>query len=62
MDQIIDYAMPLINIERMAKETHALCLQKKYVEAKEVAIHMMSEARILSTVLTIMDEREQERK
>lgn len=55
---LIDYAMPLMNIERMAKEAHDMCLEKRYKEAKEVALRIASEARVLSVTLTIMQEKE----
>lgn len=57
-DVIIDYAMPLMNIERMAKETHLLCLENKYAEARELSLKMASECRVLYVTLQIMQERQ----
>lgn len=55
--ELIDYAMPLMNIERLAKQAHDLCLEKRFKEAREVALKLGSEARVLSVTLMIMDER-----
>lgn len=61
-DDIIDYAMPLMNIERMAKQIHDLCLENKFGEARELTIRMSVEARVLQHVLYLMDEEEERRK
>lgn len=58
-DDLIDYAMPLMNIESMAREIHDLCLAHKYGEAGLVAQVLCVEARILQHVLRIMEEKEQ---
>lgn len=55
---IVDYAMPLMNIERMAKEAHELCLDKNYAAASEVALRLGVEARILTATLAIMQNKE----
>ena len=55
---IVDYAMPLMKIERMAKEAHDLCLQQDYAAASEVALRIGVEARILTAVLAIMQNKE----
>ena len=57
-DDIIDYAMPLMNIERMAKEVYHLCLNNDYPAASEVALRLGAEARILTAVLAIMQNKE----
>lgn len=56
-----DYAMPLMNIESMAKQTHHLCLEGQYGEAQRVAQMLCVEARILQQTLRIMEEKEQQR-
>lgn len=58
-DELIDYAMPLMNIESMAREIHDLCLEHKYGEAELVAQVLCVEVRILQHVLRIMEEKEQ---
>lgn len=57
-NQIVDYAMPLMNIERLAKEAHDLCLSKDYDEAMELALKLGVEARILGASLAIMQGKE----
>ncbi len=57
-EEIIDYAMPLMNIERMVKETHNLCLEGNYEAASEMALRLGAEARILTAVLAIMQNKE----
>lgn len=56
---IIDYAMPLMQIERMAKQAHDLCLTKNYKDARDLAMKMSTECRLLYVTLQIMEEREQ---
>lgn len=56
--EVIDYAMPLMNIERMAKQAHDLCLEKRFAEAREVALKIGSESRVLSVTLILMQEKE----
>ncbi len=51
---IVDYAMPLMKIERMAKDIHNLCLEGKYKEALEINTLLGVEARMLYTTLRIM--------
>lgn len=58
---INDYAMPLMQIERMAKQIHDLCLEYKYEEARHLVQSLCIEGRLLQHVLLIMEEKEQER-
>ena len=58
-NEIVDYAMPLMNIERMAKDIHDMCLRRKFNDAQTVATLLAVEARILVSVLKIMQEREE---
>ena len=55
-DTITDYAMPLITIEKMAKEIHNLCLKHKYEAAREIALQLGAEVKLLQSVLVIMEE------
>lgn len=59
--EIVDYAMPLMNIERLARECHDLCLSKDYEAANELALKIGVEARILSASLAIMQGKETSR-
>ena len=58
-EEIIDYAMPLMNIERMAKEVHDICLRRGYKEAQELTLKLGAEARLLLHTLKIMQEKEE---
>lgn len=58
-DVVTDYAMPLMKIERMAREIHDLCLARKYEEAREVTLQLGVENRILQATLALMHERNQ---
>ena len=51
---LIDYATPLMNIERMAKEVHDMCLHATLAEAEEKALELVAEARILVQTLRLM--------
>jgi hypothetical protein len=55
-DTIIDYAMPLMKVERFAKEIHDLCLDGRYGEAQTRVALLLAEARILQTTLKHMKE------
>jgi hypothetical protein len=57
-DTVIDYAMPLMNIERMSKHIHDLCLDGKYDVAVDEAIKLCAESRILQATLAIMHNKE----
>lgn len=59
-DIITDYAMPLMNIERMVKEIHNLCLDRKYEEARELTLNMGVETRILQATLALLEEKERQ--
>lgn len=57
-DQITDYAAHLIKMERLLKQIHDLCLDKKYLEAIDQTHHLVVEGRILTATLAIMHEKE----
>jgi len=54
IDVVVDYAMPLIKIEQLAKDIHALCLEKEYSVAHEKTAELAAEVRILQASLVIM--------
>ena len=39
-NSIVDYAMPLMVIEKLAKEVHNKCLKHQYKEAQELALKL----------------------
>ena len=55
---VTDYAMPLMEIERMAKAIHDLCLEHKYGQARELTTHLGVETRILQATLALLEEKE----
>ena len=55
---VTDYAMPLIEIERMTKAIHDLCLEHRYGEARELTVHLGVENRILQATLALLEETE----
>lgn len=57
---VTDYAMPLMKIERMAREIHDLCLARKYEKAREITLQLGVENRILQATLALMEEKEKQ--
>lgn len=57
-DEIVDYAMPLMNIEKLAKQVHDRCLNNDYAGAEELVLHLGAEVRILAASLAIMQNKE----
>ena len=55
---VTDYAMPLIEIERMARAIHDLCLERKDGQARELTTHLGVEVRILQATLALLEEKE----
>lgn len=56
MEQIVDYAMPMMVMEKALSKAHDLCLQHKYGEARELALQIATEARLLQQTLRLMEE------
>lgn len=57
-NEITDYAMPLMNIERMAKQVYNHCLEGDLAAAEEVALHMGVEVRVLQATLALVQNKE----
>lgn len=58
--EIIDYAMPLMNIENLMREVHDLCLLRKYDLANDICPKIIVEARMLAASLALMAAKEKE--
>lgn len=56
-DVLIDYATPLMNVERLAKEVHDLCLHSTLHAAEEKALELVTEARVLVQTLRLMQDK-----
>lgn len=54
-EDIIDYAMPMMKIEKLMREIHDLCLKSNYAKAGELCLSIAAEARVLNASLAIMD-------
>lgn len=53
-EKVVDYAMPLMNIERMAAEVYDLCIHRTLSEAEEKAVELIAEARVLLQTLRVL--------
>lgn len=53
---MIDYAKPLINIEYMTRVVSDACLNKDYANAKNIAVELAAEVKLLINTLTLMQE------
>lgn len=51
-----DYSPPLIKIRALANQVEQLILERKYTEAKEAALNLAVEGRILSHVALSMQQ------
>lgn len=52
--EIVDYAMPMMKIEKYIRRVHDLCLERKYDEASFLCAFITVEARVLNATLTLM--------
>ena len=57
--ELVDYAMPMMKIEKLMRTVHDLCLSSKYKEAGELCLSIAAEARILNASLAIMEANQQ---
>jgi hypothetical protein len=55
MDEINDYAMPMMKIEKMLREIHDLCLAHEYAKAQPMCAFIAVESRVLSASLAILE-------
>ncbi len=58
---MVDYAQHLIRIDQLAREAHDRCLDKRYLQARNTAMDIMTEARLLAITLAEMHEQEEVR-
>lgn len=56
MNDLIDYAAPMMRIERLLKEMHNLLLDNKFDEAIELSPVITTEAKLLHNTLVLMKE------
>jgi hypothetical protein len=55
-DVVVDYAEPLMKIEKLAKQIHYLCLEHEYETARTKAQELCVEGKLLQSVLVLMQE------
>ena len=55
-ETLIDYAAPMMCIEKMLKNLHNLLLDNKFDEALELAPQITTESRMLNQTLKLMKE------
>jgi hypothetical protein len=58
MTDIIDYAAPMMRIERCLKEMHNSLLENNFEDAHHKSLSLIVEARVLSNTLILMQEKE----
>lgn len=58
VNKIIDYAMPMMNIEKFLKDTHNYLLDGQMEQAQEKCLLLATEAKILSNTLILMKEKQ----
>jgi hypothetical protein len=58
INEVIDYAMPMMNIEKFLKDTHNYLLNGQMELAQDKCTSLMAEARILSNTLKLMKEKD----
>jgi hypothetical protein len=54
---IVDYAMPMMQIEKLMRYIHDHCLDKQYPEAQALCADIIAEARVLYASLALMQEK-----
>jgi hypothetical protein len=57
MTTLIDYAMPMMRIEKLLKDMHNNLLEHNFTDAQTDTLAVIVEARILYTTLTLMKEK-----
>ena len=55
---LIDYAAPMMRIEKMLKDMHNDLLDRNFPKAHEQALELVVESRILFNTITIMKEQQ----
>jgi len=58
VEEIVDYAMPLMRIDKLARQIHDDCLHGNLAQAEELTVHLIAEGRILRNSLLIMQNKE----
>lgn len=59
-ETFIDYAGPLMAVERLAKEAHNACLERSYAAAQEAMLQLIVEARLTLQAIRHIEEKEKD--
>jgi hypothetical protein len=57
-EPLVDYAAPMMRIEKLLKDTHNFLLEKKFREAIELSSMLTAETRLLHHILVLMEEKQ----
>ena len=60
MNTLIDYAAPMMQIEKLLKDMHNDLLEKDINAAFEKSVLLIAETRVLSNTIVILKEKEQQ--
>lgn len=58
MTTLIDYASPMMQVEKRLKDMHNELLRRDFVKANETAALLITDARLLYNTLVLMKEKE----
>ena len=58
MSTLIDYASPMMQVEKRLKEMHNELLSRDFVKAEELATLLVTDARLLQNTIVLMKEKE----
>ena len=59
MEEVIDHAMPLINIRALTKTIEQELLKRDFLAARETSLNMIVEVRALSLIIRHMQQQEE---
>lgn len=58
MSTLIDYAYPMMQVEKHLKAMHNELLNRDFVKAEEIATLLITDARLLQNTIVLMKEKE----
>lgn len=58
VEPLVDYATPMMCIEKMLRDMHNLLLKNKFEEAIELSLAITAEAKLLNNTLVLMREKQ----
>lgn len=58
MTALIDYAYPMMQVEKRLKEMHNELLDRDFAKAEELAMLLITDARLLQNTIVLMKEKD----